>query len=316
MKDEPLQKNSLQSIVDSIQAQEKSTRSVEDTKGYVPNPELKTLRTFQGDMQGHIEEKKETIATIVLAEQKKKIERNEPLYTEKPSSTGASLKVLLGVFLLMIGGVVLGGIYFLNSQKTPNTTSAVDIERTLIPYTQKKDILVKKADVEDIASPLLQEKSLLSAPVNTVLYTKFVFESKQLETLAFVTALAPSASDALRRNINAYMAGIYSYDTAEPFIILEPDDFGIVYSGMLEWESGMGKDLSPFFPKLENYLQTNPSVFTDETYKNKDVRVIRDQDGAALLLYGFIDKKTLVITSNEKIFEAILTKYLNSQLRR
>ena len=41
-------------------------------KTYTPNPELKTLRTFQGDMEETIHKKNESVVTIATAEQNKK----------------------------------------------------------------------------------------------------------------------------------------------------------------------------------------------------------------------------------------------------
>lgn len=312
----PTKKNSLQSVVDSIQKPpEANPFGQAPLPGYVPNPELKSLRTFQGDMQEHIEVKKETIATIALAEQKKKIERNEPTYTEPRTHSGRnSLFMAFGVLALIVGGVIVGGLYFFKTEN--ETTVPTSVEKTLISYTQKKDITLPTADVSSLASALLQEQSSFPSSVNNVLYTSFIHDGSSVSAVELFRLIAAGAGDALKRNITDAMFGVYSYDSNEIFMIVRPEDFGIVYSGMLEWESTLGSNLSPFFPLLRQHLITNPSVFTDETYKNKDVRVIRNENGAVVLLYGFIDKNTLVITANERVFEAILNRYLQSQLSR
>lgn len=308
-------KNSLQSVVDSIQKTEANPFGSEPAKGYVPNPNLKSLRTFQGDMQEHIDEKKETVATIALAEQKKKIERNEPTYTEPSThSSYTGLLAVVGVICLIGGGLIFGGIYFFKTTATEVVKAPID--QTLIPFTQKKEIPLRTLDSQSIASALLQEQSSLSPTANTILYTAFTYNNNPVDTSTLFSTIALGAGDALRRNILETMSGVYSFDTNEIFFIVRPDDFGIVYSGMLDWESAMGQDFSAFFPALRQYLTTNPSVFSDETYKNKDVRVIRDETGNTIFLYGFIDKNTLVITANEKIFEAILNRYLQSKLSR
>lgn len=313
----PDKKNSLQSVVDGIQKQDVNPFGSEPQTGYVPNPDLKSLRTFQGDMQEHIEVKKETVATIALAEQKKKIERNEPTYTEpemRSERSGSSLFVILGILALTVGGVIMGGLYFLKTEN--EATLPTTIEKTIISYTEKKDIVLQTVDVSTLASTLLQQQSSFKPAVNNVLYTSFTHDGSPVDPINLYRLVAQDAGDALKRNIVGAMFGVYSYDSNEIFMILQPDDFGIVYSGMLEWESALGANLSPFFPLLRQHLITNPSVFTDETYKNKDVRVIRNENGSVVLLYGFIDKDTLVITANERIFEAILNRYLQSKLSR
>ncbi len=311
-------KNTLQDVVDGIQTQE-NPFGKEPTKGYVPNPDLKSLRTFQGDMQEHIEVKKETVATIAIAEQKKKIEHNEPTYTEpevrsKKTGSGSSLFVIFGILALIAGGVIVGGMYFLQTET--ETTSSTSVEKTLISYTDKKEIVLPTVNVQAIASTFIQEKATYQAPANSVLYTHFSQGGEKVLNVTIFEAIAQHAGDALKRNIEDGMLGIYSFNTTEVFLVLKPDDFGIVYTGMLDWESTLGSDLSLFFPFLSQHLASNPSVFSDETYKNKDVRVIRNDLGNIVLLYGFIDKNTLVITANEKIFEAILNRYIQSKLSR
>ncbi len=311
-------KNTLQSIVDGIQTHEENPFKSETLKGYVPNPDLKSLRTFQGDMQEHIEVKKETVATIAIAEQKKKIEHNEPTYTEpqvRSSQTSRSgLFVVVGIICLIIGGTISGAIYFLHTKSTD--TPNVQIVKTLISFTEKKEIVLPTLEVGSLAAVLLQEQGSFKSEANSVLYTAFTNNGTEVKPADLFRLVAKNAGDALKRNISDAMFGIYSYNTNEIFIMVRPEDFGIVYSGMLDWESTLGGNMSSFFPLLKQHLTTNPSIFTDETYKNKDVRVIRNESGKTVLLYGFIDKSTLVITANENIFEAILSRYLQQKLSR
>ena len=108
------------------------------------------------------------------------------------------------------------------------------------------------------------------------------------------------------------MVGIYSYDTVEPFIILTTDDYGASYSGMLKWEGSMIKDLGKIFS-----LDTEKTyTFSDEYTKNKDLRVIKDDNNNIIFAYSFIDKDTLVITKNEKIIGAIVNKIISSKTIR
>lgn len=307
-------KNSLQSVVDSIQTQVSSVKA-DPAKGYVPNPELKSLRTFQGDVQEHIDVKKETIATIALAEQKKKIENNEPTYTERPTgSSHAGLFIAISLICFIGGGIIFGGIYFLNTQKEADVT--LQAEQVIIPYTHKKEITLNNPNAAALTSALVLEKNTFKTEVNNVLYVSFIYGTSSLPASQILNIIAPHAGDALKRNISEVMTGVYSYDTTEVFFLFHLDDFGIAYSEMLNWESTLGVDMSFFFPELQTHLETSSSVFTDETYKNKDVRVIRNNSGKIILLYSFIDRETLVITANEKIFEAILNKYNRSKLAR
>jgi len=222
--------------------------------------------------------------------------------------------MVIGIICLAIGGTISGAIYFLQTEGTSTTNAP--IEKTLISFTEKKETTLPTIDTSSLAAALLQEQSSFKSEANKVLYTTFLHNGTEIKPVDLFRLIAQDAGDALKRNVSEAMFGIYSYDTNEIFFVIHPEDFGIVYSGMLDWESTLGGNLSSFFPLLGQHLATNPSVFTDETYKNKDVRVIRNDSGKTVLLYGFIDKNTLVITVNEKIFEAILNRYIQAKLAR
>jgi len=48
--------------------------------------------------------------------------------------------------------------------------------------------------------------------------------------------------------------------------------------------------------------------FTDRTIRNRDIRELIGTDDKPLLLYGFADKKTIIITNDEDSFEKIMDK--------
>ena len=103
------------------------------------------------------------------------------------------------------------------------------------------------------------------------------------------------------------MLGIYSFDTNEPFIILTTNDFPASFSGMLKWENNMVLDLGKLFSISEN---TATKTFLDQALQNKDLRILKNTSEKTILLYSFIDKNTLVITTNQNILTAIVGKYL------
>lgn len=51
-----------------------------------------------------------------------------------------------------------------------------------------------------------------------------------------------------------------------------------------------------------------PHAFDDAIIVNKDVRVLRDPEGKIALVYGFYDKQTIVITTDENTFKEVVTR--------
>jgi hypothetical protein len=50
--------------------------------------------------------------------------------------------------------------------------------------------------------------------------------------------------------------------------------------------------------------------------KNKDTRILRDSHGNTVLLYSFINKETLIITTNEATFNEIYDRLTVSSFKR
>ena len=297
----------------------------EPEKKYTPNPLLKTLRTYQGDIEETIEKKKESITSIVTAEQKKadlptQVEKKPVIIPrERSSSIFLTFGVLplAGIILFILGITTLGGIYYYSYLH--NAPIPVAVNTTIIPYTDTIDIDINASASsigEQIAESFSNQIKVFNQQVGSVLYLHFTENKSDLGENDFFQSIAPDAPPALGRSFNTdYMAGIYSFDQNEPFILMTSDDYGETYAGMLTWESLMKNDLQTLFPDLKNSsFGSSTPAFTDETYGNKDVRVLRNDDGDIVLLYGFLDKKTLIITANEKIFTGVLNKYINTKL--
>ncbi len=128
---------------------------------------------------------------------------------------------------------------------------------------------------------------------------------------ALLELLAPRMSPSLVRSFDApYMLGVYSFDRNAPFIILGTTDYATSYAGMLGWETDAVSDVGSLFNISPETFASSTPVFQDEAFRNEDLRVLKDGNGNTILLYSFLDKNTLLITSNENIFTAILGKYL------
>ena len=109
------------------------------------------------------------------------------------------------------------------------------------------------------------------------------------------------------------MLGTYSFDTNALFLILSINDYPSAYAGMLKWEPNILSDIGGLF-EVRAQASTTKLEFSDEALQNKDLRIVKDLNGNTLFLYSFIDKNTLVLTTNENILTAIMGKYLLSKM--
>ncbi len=272
----------------------------EENKGRVP---IKSLRTYQGDVEEAIGKNKESSTTIFVAEQKRKEFHPEKATEIKYSPVRNRLFIYLGGVFFVLGLVAVASVYYIRSSEK---TVIEQQTKTLLSFSKEKDINIASSTRETLLSTIKQEKDGFKLPVNSVLYINTLSGKVPTPIVHLLSLIGPSQPSSLTRSFaDSYMIGVYSYDTNEVFLILKVKDFASSYSGMLKWEKDMPKDLAKIF-SISPDITNSEIPFVDEAIKNKDLRVLRDFGGKTQLLYSFIDKETLLITKNEAILNAII----------
>ena len=273
---------------------------------------IKSLRTFQGDIEEAIAKNKYSASTIMLAEQKRKERDNSPIEAVSIEKRN-NFFVFLGLSLLLLGILSVGVVYYLRSRDKITVDQG---PRTLVSFSLEKILPTTNLTREQFVAEILSQKQSFKLPVNSVLYINTTeFESHPVNIGDVLSLLFPNMPPSLARSFEGnYMLGIYSYDTNEPFLVLTTNDYALSYAGMLKWESDIPFDLAKIFSISNEASSTN--TFSDETLKNQDLRVLKDSNKKTVLLYSFINRNTLLLTKNETIFSAILGKYLISKQSR
>jgi hypothetical protein len=111
------------------------------------------------------------------------------------------------------------------------------------------------------------------------------------------------------------------YNDNQPFLIVRVDSYEAAYAAMLAWEPTMQADLSPLFdytptvhiPEQGIATTTTPTQFiqtgfVDKIVENHDARVIQNSTGDVSLLWTFIDRNTLIITTNDATLREIISR--------
>ncbi len=284
----------------------------EKTENAVPQKDtqkpIRALRTYQGDVEEALSKNKSSAITVMVAEQKRREERPE---LAPPPKISLEIKnktfFAVGSALLFLGILVVGGVYYYI--KSTGETPVEQPNKSLVIFSKDKTV-TNTSDRQKLVGEILSERSSFNMAVNSILYLKI--EDKSAES--FLKLIASRIPDDLARSFDKeFMLGIYSFDTNEPFIILKTSDYPSSYAGMLKWEKDMVRDIGGIFSIPEN-LQG--ALFIDEELKNKDLRVLKNTENKTVLVYSFVDKNTLIITSHEELFTAVLGKYIISQQAR
>ncbi len=95
--------------------------------------------------------------------------------------------------------------------------------------------------------------------------------------------------------------GHVGYSNGEDMLVLKVTDAVTVFGALLAWEKNMPEEFSPLF----NQDISAVTSVTDKTVENSDVRILMN-DSEIILVYGFIDKNTVVITESLEAYQATM----------
>ncbi len=290
-----------------------------DTQQPLPAPEkkvvIKSLRTYQGDIQEAMAGAKTSISSIVVAEQQRK-ERILSMPQEKVHADRRNgVFSFLGVLLVLVGVGAVGYVYYTK----PKEDVVVQPQKTkaMIAYTEEKPILVTLGS-DDFIGKITATIATAKLSAGSIIFINTINGDNEAEKIGgILLRAAPQIPPSLLRAVSEpYMFGVYSSAvSSSPFLLVSNTDFAATYAGMLKWEETMSDDLGKIFG-ISGRLGTTTKKFIDEELKNKDMRLLKDTLGQTALLYSFLDKNTLLITTNEKAFEGVLSKYLISKTIR
>lgn len=287
-------------------------------------PIQKTIRTYEGDIAELMSKKKTSVAKMVIAEADKNREDQSLAETSKSSQNlTKNILVLLLSISFIVGGVFATKYLYQKSPlaKQPVAMPIYKIPSIINPDIQKTDVvkgLTKEAFTEFMATEINKYEIEDGKILEVVPVASINPEQSKVSSQEFITALGFDITNTLKRSLTKdWMFGIYSNSNRKvPFIILKNDFFQNAYAGMLAWESSLIDD----FAKIFNYYEKTPkgsmgatyysldTKFTDKTVKNRDIREYRNSGGETLILYSFIDKNTIVITTDDSIIPAILDR--------
>lgn len=301
---------------------------------------IRSLRTLEGDIAEALKNQNINVTKINIAEnaraeeQKNQIETpaNQPNISKQAMlvrpikapevvknnidvKSTAKNSALFFFTLIFIGAGFYGLYYFYKKSPLPFIEGNVPVQtnnyRSLIFSDSREDLFFTSLigiNIRDILkekkeSPISKEESVVE-----VLIGKGNEDDKTVisgeEFISITTENAPeSVSRSLR---NRFMYGFYEKDaTRKPFLVMTTDLFQNLFSGTLKWEPAMRADFSSWF--MDDVAVANS--FIDKIYKNRDLRVLNDNNGNIVLLYTFLDKDTLIMTTGLDTLDEIIDRY-------
>ncbi len=285
---------------------------------------VKPLRTYERDVAEAGRSKNESVASVKRAEEEKKVEqiKKGEVVIEKTERATKKGLILVISLVLMLAGIGIAGLVFNFYTNKPEPIVQGPI--AIITTDAKESIDITNKQTSEILS-LIQQSLIRPRQTNGLIRIDLTEnnngEQKIISAQSFFELFGKSAPSSLGRALGSeWVFGIHAIgNIKEPFIFTRVSSFDNAYDGMIRFEQNITTDFEPLFIKPTTLFaistSTNPQ-FEDVVIKSKDTRVLKDRVGNIVLLYSFLDLKTLVVTTNETTFRELLNRYFSSQVIR
>jgi len=300
------------------------------------DPNIKPLRTYEGDVAEVMSHRNISQASMAIAENKKQSGEdrigNAPKASavnlptasvadaiaeadEPPSHSGR--KLLLAILsLILVAGGIFGGYYLYGQSPLAAPTpqpAAREIPSSIVKAESQTTITIDGLSANAIASKVRAEMSKPQTPSSIKEIALAETQNGELVRASpsdVLNAMGIAPPDMITRTLQPqWMLGIYADASGEKsaFMLVETDFFQNAFAGMLQWEATMPFDLQPYL-----YAQATSTVlngrFEDRIVKNADVREFTAADGQTPFLYSFIDNSKLIVAGNESALSEIQSR--------
>lgn len=282
-------------------------------------PKLRAIRTYKSDIASTMKKQKTSVVGAISAE----IESKDDLekfttpqdkarpYIRYAMMIGAGLLAIIGITLILYFTLIYGKEDVLPIETLPSFIFTERQEKVDLAGTDRRSALRILTDKKELVPIELDEVALLYLVEEETVFT----------AQKFFTHIEAQVSGSFLRSLDDDMnIGVHIFSGSQPFMILKTNFYENSFAGMLQWEKNMNEDLAPLFGSVVRIDQGTTtdtlfggSFFTDKIFKNKDTRILKDGE-ETILLYSFIDKNTLLITTNEDTFEEILTRITSNRI--
>lgn len=265
-------------------------------------------------------------------------EKVSPVVTPKNPELKKNILLSIGSALFILIGIGSVTFFYLLQKEADKAIIETPTGTSVVGWTEKETFSITGKDKEDFTDYVYKTRGEKTLGEGEIFYVEITDSLGNESTPQdFFTTLKIGAPANLVRAFNKKMMfGFFRLkDTNIPFLLLSLESFDRSFDGMLSWEKTMFNDIGEFFnqnilpiyetpstatsSEVKNIITLNEALqkeFTDETLFNKDARILENTKGETILLYSFLDKETLLITSNEELVRELINKLVSQKLIR
>ena len=269
------------------------------------------LRTLQTDTGVAVKASTPAIVRAVMVQEK---EREAVAEIVSPTSKKNITYIVISGLLFLVGVGLL--VYVLYPRQTSVSFVKTGKVSSIVVADTAESLHVDDGRPDDVKKSIAQKLATLGTPENGVSYlavtTRAVTGEYVLSSTEFISRIGTRETESLvPLLIPRFMVGRIATPTgSEPFLLFETTEFVDAANAMRIWETKLFDDMYGLFGiSIEgNNASLFNTSFTGEVIANKYVRVLKNTEGTPVLIYGFIDDNTIMVTTNQNAAEALVAR--------
>lgn len=270
-------------------------------------PKIPSIRTFISDTAEYVRKRNVSMVNIA-AEQAKTGQIKQP--SKKEPFFGLKIFVFGFIFFVLAGLVVAGLWYVYFYKNNAGNESEYLFTKPVISTEKEEIVFVDSQNFLGQIKSAYSKQIPLGSMLNVVAAQEKNGLKKNIGTESFFIWSGIKYQTALLESLDEQMMFIKYYFSQEwPVLAVKVKYYDDTFFRMIKWEASMAKDLKPLLGLSFESL----GQFHDIVVENRDARVLKDADGRDILMYSFINKDYLVITTSREALVEVFRRFSSPQ---
>ncbi len=278
-----------------------------------------SVRTFARDVAEQMKTNSASVVKVALAEQN----RQREYETIVKDSKKQQIIFLILTFVFVVGGAILLAFAARSKQSqvsVPQMSTQQEKANSIVFSEQQEIIDVTDFSRAEIVQAIASRTEFVTEPGITNMIT-IITQGTSARTLygsEFMSTIALNLPETTIPLLgNNFMIGIDGDNGFTPFLIVSFEKFDDVVNNFREWEPFLVQDMNRLL-KIntgDQGIEVFSKPFQSEILFNKESRVLRDKNQGFVIGYTFLDRNNLVITTNLKTIQEVISRYIVQEIK-
>ena len=282
----------------------------------IPPPHKKStgeaIKTMRDDVARAVETQKLSLSQIVLLERQK--QAREEIKTGFPErERGQKVLISASIALVLIATGIIFYVALVGAPRITDTTLPGKISRESIVHADSERALdiggLPKVNILSQIRGVVLDTAVAPGKVTSVIFTDGQGDSLvEFHAADFISALSLATPSGFGKSLDApFMFGVHNSGGANhSFLIFKSRSYETTFDALLSWEPKMAELL---YPLGADTKLAGEETWQDVVIKTISSRALISRGGHINLVYAFLDKRTLLITTDTDTFALVVERY-------